>query len=106
MKSFLVKWRWNNEDNLTTTVVDVRGLHWKQYNGESKIEILQRIIRDTAYPQAILDMLVKLKELQRKKHKVIKEQKYEEGASLRDDEKELSGRLEKEKEDWKSSVLR
>jgi hypothetical protein len=100
MKSFLVKWRWNNDDELTTTVIDVRGFHWKQHNGEGKITIMQGIIRENIYSPAIIDMLAQLKALQWKKNSVIKAQKYEEGALLRDEEKELCRKLGEAKVNW------
>lgn len=51
-------------------------------------------------PQAILDIEEKIEEVKVEKNKVVRSQKYEEAARLRDSEKKLLEELEKEKAIW------
>ena len=54
-------------------------------------------------PKAILDLEQKLEEIRETKNTVVKKQKYEEAAKLRDDEKQLEKELEIAQEEWEKS---
>ncbi len=53
-------------------------------------------------PSAIVDIETKLEEVRELKNSVVKKQKYEEAAKLRDDEKNLERDLAKAQEEWES----
>lgn len=55
-------------------------------------------------PQAILDIEEKIEEVKVEKNKVVRSQKYEEAAKLRDTEKKLLDELEKEKAAWEAET--
>ncbi len=54
-------------------------------------------------PQSILDLEKKLEEIRETKNTVVKKQKYEEAAKLRDDEKQVEKELEIAQEEWEKS---
>lgn len=56
-------------------------------------------------PKEIIDIEEKITEIKNKKVEVIKSQKYEEAAKLRDVEKQLNEKLESLKKDWDSSRI-
>ncbi len=53
-------------------------------------------------PEKILEIEQKLEEVRELKNSVVKKQKYEEAAKLRDDEKNLEKELATEQEDWEN----
>lgn len=55
-------------------------------------------------PQRILDLESKLEEIREIKNKVVKKQKYEEAAKLRDDEKNIEKELEIAQEEWEAEA--
>ncbi|QBQ42214.1 ATP-dependent Clp protease ATP-binding subunit [Sphingobacterium psychroaquaticum] len=55
-------------------------------------------------PQSILDIEEKIEEVKVEKNKVVRSQKYEEAAKLRDTEKKLLEQLEKEKAAWETET--
>jgi ATP-dependent Clp protease ATP-binding subunit ClpC len=55
-------------------------------------------------PEKIKTLEVKKNDIQNKKIEVVKMQKYEEAAKLRDDERKLDSELAKAKEDWNNSL--
>jgi len=55
-------------------------------------------------PQTILDIEEKIEEVKVEKNKVVRSQKYEEAAKLRDTEKKLLDQLEKEKTAWEADT--
>src|SRR5690606_14203110 len=55
-------------------------------------------------PQTILDIEEKIEEVKVEKNKVVRSQKYEEAAKLRDTEKKLLDQLEKEKTAWEAET--
>lgn len=55
-------------------------------------------------PQAILDIEEKIEEVKVEKNKVVRSQKYEEAAKLRDTEKKLLEELEREKTAWEAET--
>ncbi|HLS71789.1 MAG TPA: ATP-dependent Clp protease ATP-binding subunit [Chitinophagaceae bacterium] len=57
-------------------------------------------LKNINVPQNILDLEKKIEEVKIEKDKVVKSQKFEKAASLRDDEKELNKELEKAKFIW------
>jgi len=61
-------------------------------------------ISNIIVPKAITDTEDKISKIGIEKKKAIQSQKYEEAADLRDFEKELDSKLEKEKEKWEESL--
>jgi ATP-dependent Clp protease ATP-binding subunit ClpC len=55
-------------------------------------------------PDNIKELEAKRKEINEKKHEVVKSQKYEEAAKLRDDEKKVTEDLEKAMAEWQSTL--
>lgn len=55
-------------------------------------------------PQSIIDIEEKIEEVKIEKNKVVRSQKYEEAAKLRDTEKKLLEELEKEKAAWEAET--
>jgi len=55
-------------------------------------------------PQSIIDIEEKIEEVKLEKNKVVRSQKYEEAAKLRDTEKKLIEELEKEKTAWEADT--
>jgi ATP-dependent Clp protease ATP-binding subunit ClpC len=92
---------------------------------EECVKLSARYIMDRAMPDKAIDVLdeagattnvnvdkpVIIKELEEeikvineKKHDVVKKQKYEEAAKLRDEEREVTARLEKANSDWQENL--
>ncbi len=57
-------------------------------------------LKNINVPQNIVDLEKKIEDVKNEKNKVVKSQKFEEAASLRDTEKKLQEDLEKAKADW------
>jgi len=57
-------------------------------------------LKNINVPQNILDLEKKIEDVKQEKNKVVKSQKFEEAASLRDAEKRLAEELEKAKLEW------
>jgi ATP-dependent Clp protease ATP-binding subunit ClpC len=57
-------------------------------------------LKNINVPQNIVDLETKIEDVKNEKNKVVKSQKFEEAASLRDTEKRLQEELEKAKADW------
>ena len=57
-------------------------------------------LKNINVPQNIVDLEAKIEDVKNEKNKVVKSQKFEEAASLRDTEKRLQEELEKAKADW------
>src|SRR5690554_2417359 len=57
-------------------------------------------IKNIKVPQEILDLEKKLEEIRQEKTKVVKSQKYEEAARLRDTEKQIEASLKKAQAEW------
>ena len=57
-------------------------------------------LKNINVPPAIVDLEKKIEDVKNEKNKVVKSQKFEEAASLRDTEKRLQEDLEKAKHDW------
>ncbi|MFA7615894.1 MAG: ATP-dependent Clp protease ATP-binding subunit [Moheibacter sp.] len=57
-------------------------------------------IKNIKVPQEILDLEAKLEEVRQEKTKVVKSQKYEEAARLRDSEKQIESSLKKAQSEW------
>lgn len=57
-------------------------------------------LKNINVPQNIVDLEKKIEDVKNEKNKVVKSQKFEEAASLRDTEKRLQEQLEKAKSDW------
>jgi ATP-dependent Clp protease ATP-binding subunit ClpC len=57
-------------------------------------------LKNINVPQNIVDLEKKIEDVKNEKNKVVKSQKFEEAASLRDTEKRLQEGLEKAKADW------
>jgi len=57
-------------------------------------------IKNINVPEEIIELEKKIEDIKLEKNKVVKSQKFEEAASLRDTEKRLQESLEKAKADW------
>jgi len=57
-------------------------------------------LKNINVPQAVLDLEKKIEDVKNEKNRVVKSQKFEEAASLRDTEKRLAEELEKAKQLW------
>lgn len=55
-------------------------------------------------PQAIIDIEEKIEEIKQEKNRVVRSQKYEEAAQLRDNEKKLLEELQTEKDSWEADT--
>ncbi|MEN8929468.1 MAG: ATP-dependent Clp protease ATP-binding subunit, partial [Flavobacteriales bacterium] len=55
-------------------------------------------------PQAIIDVEKEIEEIKEKKSSVVKRQKYEEAAQLRDEERQLIEKLDAEKRKWEEAT--
>src|SRR6195952_4425617 len=72
---------------------------------DKAIDVLDEVgarkhIKNINVPEGILELEKKIEEIKVEKNKVVKSQKFEEAASLRDTEKRLQEDLEKAKTDW------
>ena len=72
---------------------------------DKAIDVLDEVgarkhIKNINVPENILDLERKIEDIKLEKNKVVKSQKFEEAASLRDTEKKLQEELEKAKSDW------
>ncbi len=72
---------------------------------DKAIDVLDEVgarkhIKNINVPQIILDLEKQIEEVKLKKNTVVKSQKFEEAAALRDNEKRLQEELEKAKADW------
>jgi ATP-dependent Clp protease ATP-binding subunit ClpC len=72
---------------------------------DKAIDVLDEVgarkhIKNINVPENILDLEKKIEDIKLEKNKVVKSQKFEEAASLRDTEKRLQEDLEKAKNEW------
>jgi ATP-dependent Clp protease ATP-binding subunit ClpC len=72
---------------------------------DKAIDVLDEVgarvhLKNINVPEAIVDLEKKIEEIKLEKNKVVKSQKFEEAAALRDKEKNLGNQLEKAKIDW------
>jgi ATP-dependent Clp protease ATP-binding subunit ClpC len=72
---------------------------------DKAIDVLDEVgarvhLKNINVPQTIVDLEKKIEDVKNEKNKVVKSQKFEEAASLRDTEKRLQENLEKAKNDW------
>ncbi len=72
---------------------------------DKAIDVLDEVgarkhIKNINVPEEIIDLEKKIEDIKMEKNKVVKSQKFEEAASLRDTEKRLQDDLEKAKIDW------
>jgi ATP-dependent Clp protease ATP-binding subunit ClpC len=61
-------------------------------------------ITNIKVPQNIVDVEKKIEDIKEEKNKVVRSQKYEEAASLRDKERQLLEELEREKKKWEEET--
>ncbi len=61
-------------------------------------------INNIHVPESIVELEEKIEDVKKEKNKVVKSQKYEEAAQLRDKEKKLLDQLEKEKARWEDET--
>ncbi len=61
-------------------------------------------LKNINVPDNILELEKKIEEIKSKKNKVVKSQKFEEAAALRDTEKKLGDELEQAKAEWEEEV--
>ena len=72
---------------------------------DKAIDVLDEVgarvhLKNINVPQEVIDLEKKIDEIKHEKNKVVKSQRFEEAASLRDTEKHLQEQLEKAKTDW------
>jgi ATP-dependent Clp protease ATP-binding subunit ClpC len=72
---------------------------------DKAIDVLDEVgarvhLKNINVPQGVIDLEKKIDEIKHEKNKVVKSQRFEEAASLRDTEKHLQEQLEKAKADW------
>ena len=72
---------------------------------DKAIDVLDEVgarvhLKNINVPESIVDLEKKIEEIKIEKNKVVKSQKFEEAAALRDKEKNLGNQLEKAKIDW------
>jgi ATP-dependent Clp protease ATP-binding subunit ClpC len=72
---------------------------------DKAIDVLDEVgarkhIKNINVPENVLDLEKKIEDIKLEKNKVVKSQRFEEAASLRDSEKRLQEELEKAKNDW------
>jgi ATP-dependent Clp protease ATP-binding subunit ClpC len=72
---------------------------------DKAIDVLDEVgarvhLKNINVPQEVIDFEKKIDEIKHEKNKVVKSQRFEEAASLRDTEKHLQEQLEKAKADW------
>ena len=72
---------------------------------DKAIDVLDEVgarvhLKNINVPQNIVELEGKIEDVKNEKNKVVKSQKFEEAASLRDTEKRLQENLEKAKNDW------
>ncbi|MFY0599560.1 MAG: ATP-dependent Clp protease ATP-binding subunit [Cyclobacteriaceae bacterium] len=61
-------------------------------------------INNINVPQQVIDLEAQIEEVKKEKNQVVKSQKYEEAAQLRDKEKKLINQLDKEKSNWEEET--
>jgi ATP-dependent Clp protease ATP-binding subunit ClpC len=76
---------------------------------DKAIDVLDEVgarvhLKNIDVPQNVLDLEKKIEEIKVEKNKVVKSQKFEEAAALRDTEKKLGDELEKAKAEWEEEV--
>ncbi len=76
---------------------------------DKAIDVLDEVgarvhLKNINVPKNILDLEAKIDEVKEKKNSVVKKQKFEEAASLRDDEKALTEELAKAKKEWEEDI--
>jgi ATP-dependent Clp protease ATP-binding subunit ClpC len=72
---------------------------------DKAIDVLDEVgarvhLKNINVPQEVIELEKKIDEIKHEKNKVVKSQRFEEAASLRDTEKHLQEQLEKAKADW------
>ena len=72
---------------------------------DKAIDVLDEVgarvhLKNINVPQEVIELEKKIDEIKHEKNKVVKSQRFEEAASLRDTEKHLQEELEKAKSDW------
>jgi ATP-dependent Clp protease ATP-binding subunit ClpC len=72
---------------------------------DKDIEVLDEVgarvhLKNINVPKEVIELEKKIDEIKHEKNKVVKSQRFEEAASLRDTEKKLQEELEKAKQDW------
>ena len=76
---------------------------------DKAIDVLDEVgarkhIKNINVPQNILDLEQKIEDIKVEKNKVVKSQKFEEAAALRDTEKKLQESLEAAKNEWEEET--
>ena len=72
---------------------------------DKAIDVLDEVgarvhLKNINVPEEVIDLEKKIDDIKHEKNKVVKSQRFEEAASLRDTEKRLQEELEKAKSDW------
>lgn len=80
-----------------------------RYLPDKAIDVLDEVgarvhLKNIQVPSDIVDLEKQIEEVKAEKNRVVKSQKYEEAAKLRDDEKNLGAKLERAKQRWEEEV--
>ncbi|MBX9448229.1 MAG: ATP-dependent Clp protease ATP-binding subunit [Taibaiella sp.] len=76
---------------------------------DKAIDVLDEVgarvhLKNINVPKSILDLEQQIEDIKEKKNSVVKKQKFEEAAALRDDERMLTEELAKAKKDWEEEI--
>lgn len=76
---------------------------------DKAIDVLDEVgarvhLKNINVPQNVLELEAKIEDIKLEKNRVVKSQRFEEAAALRDREKKLGEELEKAKQDWEEEV--
>ena len=76
---------------------------------DKAIDVLDEVgarvhLKNINVPQNVLELEAKIEDIKLEKNRVVKSQRFEEAAALRDREKKLGEELEKAKRDWEEEV--
>jgi len=76
---------------------------------DKAIDVLDEVgarvhLKNINVPDNIIQLEKEIEDIKEKKNSVVKRQKFEEAAALRDDERELSERLAQAKKDWEEEI--
>lgn len=76
---------------------------------DKAIDVLDEVgarvhLKNINVPQAIIDLEAQIEEIKQEKNRVVKSQRFEEAAALRDKEKRLGEELEKAKQRWEEEA--
>src|SRR5207245_4762372 len=96
----------NNDDDATNACVKLSDRYiTDRLQPDKAIDVMDEVgarvhLKNINVPQNILELEKKIEDIKVEKNRVVKSQKFEEAAALRDTEKRLGEELEKAKAQW------